>query len=203
MNFDDVARQWDDERRIARAKIIADKIKTTISVGQDKSVMEFGCGTGLVSFNLHNEFKNITLIDTSKEMINVVNKKIETLNSSNMNAYCKDLVETELDEKFDVIYSSMALHHVVDINELCKKFYNITNLNGTLCIVDLNKEDGSFHKNEIGFNGHNGFSKTWLKSILEANGFSNIKYETFYEGTKQVDNNQLAYSLFIMSASKN
>jgi len=76
------------------------------------------------------------------------------------------------------------------------------NLNGTLCIVDLNKDDGSFHKNEIGFNGHNGFSKTWLKSILEANGFSNIKYETFYKGKKQVDNNEMKYSLFIMRADK-
>jgi len=202
MNFDDVAREWDNEMRIERAKIVANKIKTIIPLGKDKQAMEFGCGTGLVSFNLYNEFKNITLIDTSKEMINVVNNKIQILNSININTYCKDLVETELDQKFDVIYSSMALHHVVDITELCKKFYNAINLNGTLCIVDLNKDDGSFHKNEVGFNGHNGFSKTWLENILEANGFSNIKTQTFYEGTKQIDDNELVYSLFIMIAEK-
>ena len=202
MNFDDVAREWDDERRIERAEIIANKIRTTITVGKDKSAMEFGCGTGLVSFNLHNEFKNITLIDTSKEMINVVNNKIKALKLDNINTYCEDLVKNKLNERFDIIYSSMALHHVIDINEISKELYNMINLNGTLCIVDLNKDDGSFHKNEIGFNGHNGFSKTWLKSILEANGFSNIKYETFYEGTKQVDNDEVKYSLFIMTADK-
>lgn len=202
MNFDDVAREWDNEKRIERAKIIANKIKSTISVGQDKSAMEFGCGTGLISFYLHNEFKNITLIDTSKEMINIANNKIDTLNLSNINTYCGDLVESKYNDKFDMIYSSMALHHIVDINELCKKFYNLINLNGPLCIVDLNKDDGSFHKNEIGFNGHNGFSKRWLKSILEANGFSNIKSETFYEGTKKVDDHELIYSLFIMTADK-
>ncbi|MDR3598327.1 methyltransferase domain-containing protein [Clostridium sp.] len=203
MNFDDVAREWDNEKRIERAKIIADKIKTTIGVGQDKSVMEFGCGTGLISFNLYNKFKNITLIDTSKEMINVVNSKIEALNINNVNACCEDLVNTESDKKFDIIYSSMALHHIIDINELSKKFYDMINLNGTLCIVDLNKDDGSFHKNEIGFNGHNGFSKTWLKNVLEVNGFSNIKYETFYKGIKEIDNNKLEYSLFIMTCQKN
>ena len=202
MNFDDVAREWDDERRIERAKIIANKIRTTITVGKDKSAMEFGCGTGLVSFNLYNEFKNITLIDTSKEMINVVNNKIKALKLDNINTYCEDLVKNKLNERFDIIYSSMALHHVIDINEISKELYNMINLNGTLCIVDLNKDDGSFHKNEIGFNGHNGFSKTWLKSILEANGFSNIKYETFYKGKKQVDNNEMKYSLFIMRADK-
>jgi len=202
MNFDDVAREWDNEKRIERAKIIANKIKSTIPVGQDKSAMEFGCGTGLVSFNLYNEFKNITLIDSSKEMINIANNKIDTLNLNNINTYCGDLVESKYNEKFDIIYSSMALHHVVDINELCKEFYNMINLNGTLCIVDLNKDDGSFHKNEIGFNGHNGFSKEWLKNILEANGFSNIKSQTFYEGTKKVDNHELIYSLFIITADK-
>jgi len=202
MNFDDVAREWDNEKRIERAKIIANKIKSTISMGQDKSAMEFGCGTGLVSFNLHNEFKNITLIDTSKEMINIANNKIDALNLKNINTYCGDLVESKYNEKFDIIYSSMALHHVVDINKLCKEFYNLINLNGTLCIVDLNKDDGSFHKNEIGFNGHNGFSNGWLKNILETNGFSNIRSETFYEGTKEVDDHELIYSLFIITADK-
>jgi ubiquinone/menaquinone biosynthesis C-methylase UbiE len=202
MNFDDIAREWDNEKRIERAKIIANKIKSTISMRQDKSAMEFGCGTGLVSFNLHNEFKNITLIDTSKEMINIANNKIDTLNLNNINTYCGDLVESKYNDNFDIIYSSMALHHVVDINKLCKEFYNMINCNGTLCIVDLNKDDGSFHKNEIGFNGHNGFSKGWLKSILETNGFSNIKSETFYEGTKKVDDHELIYFLFIMTADK-
>ena len=28
MNFDDVAREWDNEKRIERAKIIANKIKS-------------------------------------------------------------------------------------------------------------------------------------------------------------------------------
>lgn len=202
MNFDDVAREWDNEKRIKRAEIIANKIKTTVIVGQDKYAMEFGCGTGLVSFNLYDEFENITLIDTSKEMIKIVNNKIKTLSLSNINARCEDLVNSKSDEKFDVIYSSMVLHHIIDINKLCKKFYDMINLNGTLCIVDLNKDDGSFHKNEIGFNGHNGFSKTWLKNILEVNGFSNIKYETFYKGIKKIDEDELVYSLFIMTGQK-
>jgi len=202
MNFDEVAREWDNEMRIERAKIVANKIKTTIRVGRDKQAMEFGCGTGLISFNLYNQFKNITLIDTSKEMINVVNNKIETLNLNNINTYCGDLTQNKINDKFDIIYSSMALHHVVDTDELCKEFYNIINSKGTLCIIDLNKDDGSFHINEIGFKGHNGFSKRWLKNILEANGFSNIKSETFYEGTKQIDDNKLAYSLFIMTADR-
>jgi len=202
MNFDDVSNEWDNEKRIERAKVIANKIKTTISVKKNKSAMEFGCGTGLISVNLSDVFENITLIDNSQGMINIVNEKIKKLNLTHINSCCYDLLENSLDEKYDIIYSSMALHHIVDIDELLKKFYNMINSNGTLCIVDLNEDDGRFHKSEVGFNGHNGFSQEWMKSILEANGFSNIKSETFYKSTREIDNEELGYSLFIMTGDK-
>ena len=202
MNFDDVAREWDNEKRIERAKVIANKIKTTISVAENKTAMEFGCGTGLISFNLSHVFENITLIDNSQGMINIVNNKIKKLNLKNIKSYCYDLVENFLDEKYNIIYSSMALHHIVDIDKILKKFYNMINSNGTLCIVDLNEDDGRFHKNEVGFNGHNGFSQEWMKNILEANGFSNVKSQTFYKNTREIDEEELEYSLFIMTADK-
>ena len=57
MNFDKVARIWDDELRIERSKIIAKQIKLNL-LGKENSVaMEFGAGTGLISFNLCNEFE--------------------------------------------------------------------------------------------------------------------------------------------------
>lgn len=74
--------------------------------------------------------------------------------------------------------------------------------NGTLCIVDLNEDDGRFHKNEVGFNGHNGFSQEWMKSILEVNGFSNIKSQTFYKSIREINNEEVEYSLFLMTDDK-
>jgi len=202
MNFDDVSKEWDNEKRIERAKVIANKIKTSIPVLKNKSAMEFGCGTGLISFNLIDIFENITLIDNSQGMINVVNEKIKKLDLSHINSYCYDLIEKSLDKKYDIIYSSMALHHIVHIDELSKKFYNMLNLKGTLCIVDLDEDDGRFHKGDVSFNGHNGFSQEWMKSVLEANGFINIKSQTFYNSVKEIDNEEINYSLFIMTADK-
>ena len=75
MSFDDYARTWDTERRINRAKIVADKIADSVDIDRNYSAMEFGCGTGLVSFNLYDKFKRITLIDTSKGMIDILNSK--------------------------------------------------------------------------------------------------------------------------------
>ncbi|NEI75067.1 class I SAM-dependent methyltransferase, partial [Rhizobium lusitanum] len=68
MNFDKYAKEWDDEERINRAKIISEKIEKTIPMNKDYSVMEFGCGTGLISFNLQDKFGKITLVDSSEGM---------------------------------------------------------------------------------------------------------------------------------------
>ena len=76
------------------------------------------------------------------------------------------------------------------------------NVNGVLCIVDLDEEDGRFHKNEEGFNGHNGFNQQWLKEVVEEVGFKNITSRTFYNGIKNIDGEDVQYSLFILSALK-
>lgn len=39
--------------------------------------------------------------------------------------------------------------------------------------------------------GHNGFSQEWMKNVLENNSFRNVKSETFYKGTKLIDNEDL------------
>lgn len=72
MSFDNYAKNWDTDLRINRAKIIAKEIQNVIGCKKDCTAMEFGCGTGLISFNLVNWFKNITLIDSSKNIILII-----------------------------------------------------------------------------------------------------------------------------------
>jgi predicted TPR repeat methyltransferase len=83
VGFDEDAKNWDTERRISRAKIIADEIGNAIGSGRNRTAMEFGCGTVLISFNLRDSFKNITLIDSSKGMIDELKCKIQQYKISN------------------------------------------------------------------------------------------------------------------------
>ncbi|WP_315108309.1 class I SAM-dependent methyltransferase [Clostridium intestinale] len=202
MFFDDYAKKWDTDRRINRAKIISEEIANSIEINKECSAMEFGCGTGLISFDLVEKFENITLIDSSKGMIDVVKEKIEKYEVDNMKPYAIDLFNEEIIEKFDVIYTSMGLHHIQDISGLANKFYTLLNDGGQVIIVDLDKEDGSFHKNEPGFNGHNGFEQEELKDILSKQGFKNINSKSFYYDEKKIDDEKVKYSLFIMKAQK-
>lgn len=203
MGFDEEARNWDTERRISRAKIIADEIGNAIRNGRSRCAMEFGCGTGLISFNLCDSFKNITLIDSSKGMIDILNDKIQKNKKNNMTAKNLNLADGDMiNENFDVIYSSMALHHIKDIESMIEKLYQLLNNYGYLCIVDMNEDDGSFHKGEPDFDGHNGFNQEILKNILTGAGFNDTESKTFYYDEKIIEGKSVGYSLFLMKARK-
>lgn len=203
MNFDDYAKNWDTEMRINRAKKIADEIVKALELDEEYSAMEFGCGTGLISFNLFNHFKKVTLVDSSEGMINIANSKIKRYGVSNMVATLTDISEgNTMDEKFDVIYSSMVLHHIPNIPGILEHFYKLLNPEGYLCIVDLDEEDGSFHKEDPGFDGHNGFNQDNLKGLLANAGYSDIESKTFYHDIRNIGDEKVNYSLFLMKSRK-
>lgn len=204
MGFDESAKSWDTDKRINRARIIANEIMNSLDTSKSLTAMEFGCGTGLISFNLKDKFEKITLIDTSKGMIDVVNGKIEEQRIKNMETLHLDITADSLPNmKFDIIYNSMVLHHIHDISAIAKCFYELLNKDGYICIVDLDEDDGSFHKEEQGFDGHNGFNQERLKSVFKDTGFSEVESKTFYYDEKIIDGQIVNYSLFLMKAKKN
>lgn len=203
MSFDIYAKTWDTDKRIDRARIVANKISSLIQINENSSAMEFGCGTGLVSFNLHDKFKSIALVDSSKGMIDILTSKIDKYGVTNMVPCQLDITkENSLNKKFDAIYNSMVLHHIKDTAGIVKIFYELLNKDGYLCIVDLDKEDGSFHKNYPDFDGHNGFDQEELKNILIDSGFKDIEVSTFFYDEKIIENEKINYSLFLMKARK-
>lgn len=203
MSFKGRAKSWDNETRIKRSEIIAKKIDEMVGDKKEASIMEYGCATGLIGFGLCDNYKKVTLIDAEEEMINVVEEKIEAYETTNVFPVKIDLTkETYIKEKFDIIYTSMTLHHILDTESIIKTFYELLNENGILCIVELDKEDGSFHSNEKNFNGHNGFEHKDMEDILKNVGFSNIKSETFYNGLKKYEDKEIPYSLFYTVGEK-
>ncbi len=203
MGFEGRAKSWDNDTRIKRSEIVSKKINEIVGNQQNSSIMEYGCATGLISFNLYKKFKKLTLMDSEKDMINVVKEKIEAYKISNVFPVEIDLTkQTYTKEKFDIIYTSMTLHHILDIENIIKIFYNLLNKNGILCVCDLDKEDGSFHINQKDFKGHNGFEHEYIENVLKKVKFSNIKSETFFNGEKVYKEKIIPYSLFYTVGKK-
>lgn len=156
--FDIKASGWDENPiHHARSEAIAKEMLRLLPIKKEMSAMEFGAGTGILSFMLKDFFNDIILMDSSTEMVNVANKKIDATGAKNLKTIVFDLEhETYSGKPLDLIFTQMVLHHVNDIEKLFGNFYKILNPNGFIAIADLYSEDGSFH--DEGFSGHNGFN---------------------------------------------
>ena len=202
--FDAKAKEWDKNLdKLKRAKAFAIEIIDYIKPDKAKNALEFGCGTGLLSFELKDAFNEITLADTSEGMIDVLKEKIKKQGIKNFKPFLGDVLQENTGiTDIDVIYTLMTLHHINDLDKAFKSFHNILNNNGYLCIADLVEEDGSFHKDVINFDGYNGFSKKELSAKLTDYGFKMEYYSIPHTIEKQQANSIKKYPLFLMVAKK-
>ncbi len=203
INFDARANDWDsDPAKVTRARVVADAIRAAVPLKPGMTALEYGCGTGLLSFALHPEFASITLADTSQGMLDVLAGKIRAAGVSNMHPLKLDLSNDPLPaSRYEIIYSLMALHHVSDTEKLLGRFHALLNAGGTLCISDLEKEDGTFHGRQV-TGVHHGFDRAALQRQLESTGFSHIRFSTVHTIRRGRNGSERTYPLFLMVAEK-
>ncbi len=199
--FDIKASEWDkSDMHRERAAAIAREIIMQIPLNREMTALEFGAGTGLLSFILKDRLKEITLIDSSEGMVQVLNEKLITEKDENLKVVKADLEHEDLSPgSFDLIYTLMVLHHVGDVETIIKKFHDLLNPGGYLAIADLYSEDGSFHGE--GFHGHPGFNPKSLSALLEKCGFTGLSHRKVYVIDKVIsENNRKTFDVFLMTA---
>ncbi len=202
--FDIKAAGWDQNpMHRERSEAIANEIKKLIPLKKEMTALEYGAGTGITSFLLKDYLKEITLMDNSTEMVNVIKDKILTTKSENLKVINFNLENSEYKGgKFDLIFTQMVLHHVTDIETIIKRFYQLLNPEGYLAVADLYKEDGSFHG--AGFDGHRGFDMDELSQIIQKNHFSDISHrECFVINRKISETESKQYPVFLLIAKRN
>lgn len=202
-NFDERARDWDsDPKKVERARVVADAIRKAIPLSGDMRALEYGCGTGLLSFALQPELGQITLADTSQGMLDVLQEKIADSGVTNMHPVRLDLTSDPLPvERYDLIYSLMVLHHIPDTETVLRKFYDLLESNGYLLVADLDEEDGSFHTDGT-TDVHKGFRRESLQKTTEGAGFQEIEFSTVYEIRKKIEDAEKNFPVFLMKARK-
>jgi ubiquinone/menaquinone biosynthesis C-methylase UbiE len=199
--FDQKAQEWDKNRmHLERTMAVAGQLQKMISFRPDMKAMEFGAGTGLLSFYLKDRFSEITLMDSSQEMLKMAEQKMETGDRSKFKTLFLNLeMEEYSGNPFDIIYSQMVLHHIRDISAIFRKFYHLLAPGGILAIADLYQEDGSFHDGDM--NVHRGFDPDNLTAILLKEGFSDSKIAPCFVIRKEVsEENIKEYPVFLMTA---
>jgi len=201
-DFDARAQTWDDDpAKSDRAKVVADAIVRQVAPTRAMKGLEYGSGTGLLSFMLRPHLGAITLIDTSAGMLEVADRKIAGTGDAGMRTLRIDLLtDTAPQERYDIVYSLMVLHHVPDTPGILRRFHDVLSPGGVLCIADLDAEDGSFHGE--GFDGHLGFDRTELGAKTRAAGFRAVEFSTVHEIRRDTDGHKHVYPVFLMVARK-
>ncbi len=102
-------------------------------------ILEIACGTGNVTIPLAKKGYNILGLDISKDMLMIAkNKALE--NNINILFIEQDMIDLELEEKFDCILSMCdGINYIVDINDLMKVFQGVYNAleDGGVFIFDI------------------------------------------------------------------
>lgn len=200
-DFDLKAKSWDTPDKIERAGAVADAIRSGVSLSKEMTGFEYGCGTGLLSFELQHDIGAITMADSSNGMLEVLNEKLSRGSYPDMNPVKLDLMTDPIpNQRYDIVYTMLTLHHIPDISAILHHFHTILKKGGYLCVADLDKEDGSFHGSTA--HSHNGFDRKKLGDLVEKAGFGNISFTTAYNLTKEVQQGEKTFPVFLMVAQK-
>lgn len=130
-HFEEEAREFDETilKLIPHYKDMIDALTSSIpfEVDAEIKVLDLGCGTGTVTKTLKKKFKNahVTCLDLAENMIEMA--KIKLKNQNDIKYVTGDFYEYNFTDKYHVIVSSLALHHLAtdeDKKMFYKKIYN-------------------------------------------------------------------------------
>ena len=171
-DFDAEAASWDEEpRRLQLARDVAETIRRELPFSSRMVALDYGCGSGLLTLGLQPYLRRITGADSSRGMLEVLNRKIATGGLGNVDTLYLDLERQSLDASYDLIVSSMTMHHVQDVAALVGSLVENLNPGGWLALADLESEDGSFHGDPAGI-FHHGFDRDFFLSIFQDNSLT-------------------------------
>mgnify|MGYP001597130917 CR=1 FL=1 len=201
--FDIKAAEWDQNpMHWDRSEAIAIEIKKMIPLNTEMRVLEYGAGTGITSFLLKDHVKEITLMDNSSEMVRLMTEKIKTSKAKNLKVLNFNLEHSDYkNDRFDLIFTQMVLHHVTDIDLIISRFKKLLNPGGFLAIADLYPEDGSFHGDD--FTGHRGFDVEILSNRIRNQGFTNISHRKCFVINKKIsDSETKQFDVFMLISTR-
>ncbi len=199
--FDDEAATWDDDPgHEARQVAVARAIQEAVELSPQTRAVDVGGGTGRLSILLADRVGSVVVTDPSSGMVQVARERIEAAGlSDRVRAVQADLTVDRLEGAYDVVWSSMAFHHVHDLDALLHSLAELLVVGGRLAIADLDEDpDGAFHADKVDFDGHHGFDRKRLGERLGRAGFVDVGFAdatTILKGDR-------GFGVFLCTATK-
>lgn len=196
-HFDTAAKTWDREETVKRNEAFAVAIKKHVDSRISK-LMDFGCGTGLLTAQFVNLADELIGIETSSGMLEQFSQRFE--GASKVKFLAINLEKESLPSEvgtFDVIVTAMAFHHLLEPKKILSLFKKHLSSNGKIFVIDLDEEDGTFHPDNQAMGVHHfGFSKRTLESWSKDLEFNSFQHDIVYEIVKNSRSYGIGMSIF-------
>ena len=213
--FDDISYSWWDPEGPFKPLHMLNPIRTNFikrSVNlENKTLIDIGCGGGLLCENLASENTEIKGIDVSNESIEIA-KTHQTLKNLNINyqAISLEKLIEESETRYDVLTCLELIEHVPNPEKLINDCIKITKSNSDLFFSTLNRNLISYLVSIIGaeyilnilprgthdyknFIKPSEFASLLRKSSLEVQSIKGINYNLFSNKFYESDNLNINY----------
>ncbi len=202
--FIDKAKSWDSVQwKIDLAENVYKTIKENRNINTHSHLVDIGGGTGLLTLKFVSDVNKITVIDTSKSMLNILKDKIKIFDINNVQIIEEYFTsDTYENNTIDIFISMMTLHHIPEIKDFFSSAYNALKTGGNISIIDLEAEPGDFHMEGVEY-FHNGFNIQKIEEKLMDIGFKKIKINPLFNVTKKSKYNEIkTYPILYIEAYK-
>lgn len=200
--FDTLAADWDsDPVRVITGQKVARAILAAIDPQGTETALEFGAGTGLLTLLIAPRVARLTALDSSDGMLAVLRDKCRRKHRDNVTVIAGGVPAYLPAGPFDLIYSSLTLHHIENVQGLLGALIARLAPGGRVALADVDTEDGSFHGEAKGV-AHHGFDRDEFGHWLAAAGFADIAFSTAFEVPHQTETGERRYPIFLAVARK-
>jgi 2-polyprenyl-3-methyl-5-hydroxy-6-metoxy-1,4-benzoquinol methylase len=188
--FSNLAADWDERPGAQeRATSVAAAIRAAIPLSRSMSALEIGGGTGLLSRALADDIGTAVVTDVAPGMVAAASRVLTEPAYAGWRAELFDVERDALpDERFDLVLSLLALHHMGDIPAVMERVVGLLAPGGQVALADLEHDaEGGFHRHVEGFDGHHGFTRERLTSLLCEAGLVDVAVGVAGHDTKEVE----------------
>ncbi|WP_088186658.1 class I SAM-dependent methyltransferase [Desulfosporosinus sp. FKA] len=177
IKFDENASQYDGQRK----KLIPcfdDFYSIAISLAETKTknpkILDIGAGTGLLSSFILEKYPDafVTLIDLSEKMLDMAKERFVA--NQNVTYIIDDYTKIKFDRKYDVVISSLSIHHLSgdEKKQLYQNIYSSLNQDGVFINADQVLGETHFMESL--------YKNDW-KNKVESSGLSKEEIQSAYE----------------------
>lgn len=199
--FDAEAATWDENpSHEPRQQAVAQAITEQVHLTKDMAALDVGGGTGRLSILLADRVGSVVVTDPSAGMVQVAQERIEQAGlSDRISVVQADLATDAVAGPYDVVWSSMAMHHVQDLDALLRVVAGLLVEGGRLAIADLDEDpEGAFHAHKANFGGHHGFDRERLTEQLVRAGFTDVEFVD----AATIMKDEREFGIFLCTAAK-